>query len=339
MPRPGCRWSTRAAFSPWCCLGAERAALDRRVRATDRLARAGAEHKRRIKDLVRQLMPMTPLGGDLGAADMAVLERFADPNVLGKAGEKRLAAVIAKASNNHRGAGRARERIAAADAALELYAGHPAVAFSDLAAEVVTEVRLLRAVQAELAGHVAEREDTYRWVEEWTLKNVTSEQHPFHIHVNDFQVMSVNGRRGRRTIAWPWRRRSWRGDPGPGGALAAAVDHLDGSTPAAPWTGCPARQESNYQRRAGAGASTYRITSGARPDATHEPITHPATPGPRSEVTCPRNDAAPCRGRSCAPPKRRAEPPERSAPSSTPRSTSAAVPAATRASSPARRWW
>lgn len=30
-------------------------------------------------------------------------------------------------------------------------------------------------------------------VEEWTLKNVTSEQHPFHIHVNDFQVMSVDG--------------------------------------------------------------------------------------------------------------------------------------------------
>ncbi|MDX6647408.1 MAG: hypothetical protein QOK40_3135, partial [Miltoncostaeaceae bacterium] len=30
-------------------------------------------------------------------------------------------------------------------------------------------------------------------VEEWTVRNVTSEQHPFHIHVNDFQVMRVNG--------------------------------------------------------------------------------------------------------------------------------------------------
>ena len=29
--------------------------------------------------------------------------------------------------------------------------------------------------------------------EEWTLVNDTDEQHPFHIHVNDFQVMSVNG--------------------------------------------------------------------------------------------------------------------------------------------------
>jgi len=31
-------------------------------------------------------------------------------------------------------------------------------------------------------------------VEEWTLTNSSTERHPFHIHVNDFQVMSVNGR-------------------------------------------------------------------------------------------------------------------------------------------------
>ncbi len=36
------------------------ASLDRRVRATDRLTRQAAEHKRRLKDLVRQLLPMTP---------------------------------------------------------------------------------------------------------------------------------------------------------------------------------------------------------------------------------------------------------------------------------------
>jgi FtsP/CotA-like multicopper oxidase with cupredoxin domain len=29
--------------------------------------------------------------------------------------------------------------------------------------------------------------------EEWTIKNVTQEEHPFHIHVNDFQIMSING--------------------------------------------------------------------------------------------------------------------------------------------------
>ena len=42
------------------------AALDRRVRACARLTQAGAEHKPRIKDLVRQLMPVTPRG--IGAA-------------------------------------------------------------------------------------------------------------------------------------------------------------------------------------------------------------------------------------------------------------------------------
>jgi FtsP/CotA-like multicopper oxidase with cupredoxin domain len=30
-------------------------------------------------------------------------------------------------------------------------------------------------------------------VEEWTLENQTMEQHPFHIHVNDFRVLSVGG--------------------------------------------------------------------------------------------------------------------------------------------------
>ena len=66
--------------------GAEHAALDRRVRACDRLTQAASRHKVRIKDLVRQLLPMTPLVGDLGVADLAVLERWADPNRLITAG-------------------------------------------------------------------------------------------------------------------------------------------------------------------------------------------------------------------------------------------------------------
>jgi len=158
-----------AGLQPLELPGPERAALDRRVRACDRLTQLGAEHKVRIKDLVRQLMPMTALTGDIGAADLAVLERWADPNALVKAGAKRIGAVIAKASNNHQGPERAEQWLDAARAALELYAGHPAVAFEDLAAEVATEVRLLRATQAELAAHAAEREATYRWVDPGAL--------------------------------------------------------------------------------------------------------------------------------------------------------------------------
>jgi len=152
-------------LQPLALPGAERAALDRRVRACDRLTQVAAEHKRRIKDLVRQLLPMTPLTGDLGVADMAVLERFADPNTLVKAGHRRLTALIVKASNNHQGAERAQQWLDAAQAALDLYGAHPAIAFADLAAEVATEVRLLSAAQTELAGHAAERENAYRWVD------------------------------------------------------------------------------------------------------------------------------------------------------------------------------
>lgn len=60
-----------AGLRPLGLPSAEQAALDRRVRATDRLTRAGAEHKRRIKDLTRQLLPMSPLTGELGVADLA----------------------------------------------------------------------------------------------------------------------------------------------------------------------------------------------------------------------------------------------------------------------------
>jgi len=151
-----------AGLRPLQLPGAERAALDRRVRATDRLTRAGAEHKRRIKDLTRQLLPMSPLSSDLGAADLAVLERYADPRALARAGQARLATLITEASRNHQGAGRARQWLDAAQASLQLYAGHPAIDFTGLAAEIATEVRLLRAIQAELAVHAAERETRYR---------------------------------------------------------------------------------------------------------------------------------------------------------------------------------
>ena len=60
-------------------------------------------------------------------------------------------------------------RLEAARSAIELYAGHPGVAFVDLAAEVATEVRLLPAIQAELAVHATEREEAHRWVDPGAL--------------------------------------------------------------------------------------------------------------------------------------------------------------------------
>jgi len=145
--------------------GRDRASLDRRVRAADRLTRAGAQHKRRIKDLVRTLLPASPLTGDITRADLAVLERYADPNALLRAGKARLTTLIAKASKNHLGAERAHEWLVAARASVALYAGDGAIAFSDLAAEVATEVRVLRATEAELALHTEAREQAYQKVD------------------------------------------------------------------------------------------------------------------------------------------------------------------------------
>lgn len=154
-----------AGLQPLVLPTVERAALDRRVRATDRLTQQGALHKRRIKDLARHLLPMTPLTGELGVTDLVILERYADPNALLRLGLKRLTTLVEKISKGHQGIDRAQQWITAAEASVELYAGHPAVAYADLAAEIATEVRLLRAVQTELANHAAERENAYRWVD------------------------------------------------------------------------------------------------------------------------------------------------------------------------------
>jgi transposase len=145
--------------------GAEAAALDRRVRACDRLTMAASQHKVRIKDLVRQVMPCTPLTGDLGKADLAVLQRWADPRVLLRTGRARLTALIVKTSHGHQGQARAEQWLSAARAAVDLYGDHPAVAFTDLAAEIATEVRLLHAIETELSTHEQERENCYRWVD------------------------------------------------------------------------------------------------------------------------------------------------------------------------------
>jgi Transposase len=52
-----------AGLHPLELPSAERAALDRRVRACDRLTRQAASHKRRVKDLVHQLLPASPSAG------------------------------------------------------------------------------------------------------------------------------------------------------------------------------------------------------------------------------------------------------------------------------------
>lgn len=51
------------SLRPLVLPGADRAALDRRVRACDRLTKEASLHKVRIKDLARQLLPVSPCTG------------------------------------------------------------------------------------------------------------------------------------------------------------------------------------------------------------------------------------------------------------------------------------
>ena len=163
------------------------------MRACGRLTRAASEHKVRIKDLVRQLMPMTPLTGDLGKADLAVLERYADPRALLAAGVAELTRLITTASNKQQGQDRARQWRAAAAAAVELYGDHPAVPYEELAAEVATEVRLLRAIQDELAAHAAAREQHYRQVDPGQLARSL----PGFAEISAPVLVAIMGRPGR----------------------------------------------------------------------------------------------------------------------------------------------
>jgi transposase len=173
--------------------GPAAAALDRRVRACDRLTRAASEHKVRIKDLVRQLMPMTPLTGDLGKADLAVLEHFADPRSLLAADMAGLTRLISVVSNKQQGQLRARQWRDAAAAAVELYGDHPAVPYAELAAEVATEVRLLRSIQEELALHAAAREQYYRMVDPGQLARSL----PGFAEISAPVLVAIMGRPGR----------------------------------------------------------------------------------------------------------------------------------------------
>ncbi len=142
------------------------AALDRRVRVCDRLTKLGAVHKTRLKDLVRQLLPLSPLQGDLTHTDVAVLlETGADPHHLVRLGKARLTRLITQASRGHLGAARAQQWLDAASEAIQLWQDHPAVAFQELAEEVKTEARLLKATEAELCLHAKDREQAYTRVD------------------------------------------------------------------------------------------------------------------------------------------------------------------------------
>ena len=122
-----------------------------------------------------------------------MLEQFADPRALLAAGAAELTRLITSASGHQQGTERALQWRAAAAAAIDLYGDHPAVPFEELAAEVATEVRLLRAIGAELAVHAAAREQHYRQVDPAQLARSL----PGFAEISAPVLVAIMGRPGR----------------------------------------------------------------------------------------------------------------------------------------------
>lgn len=136
--------------------------LNRRVRACHRLSREIGTRKTRIRALVRAMLPMTPLGGDLGKTDLAILERTgADPQRLVEIGLGRLSRLATRASHGHLGKDYAERWLGAAEDALALYEGDEAMAYEDRAAEIMSEVALLHACEAQMEVQERAREAAY----------------------------------------------------------------------------------------------------------------------------------------------------------------------------------
>jgi hypothetical protein len=126
------------------------------VRAVARRTAEIGQRKTRIRALAQALLPtiLTALSDDgPNQTDLAILERYADPRALLAAGPARLTRLITITSRGQLGAAKAQALRVAAAEAVALWERDSAIAIDDLAAEVATELRLLRAAQAERARH------------------------------------------------------------------------------------------------------------------------------------------------------------------------------------------
>jgi transposase len=146
-----------------------RASLDRRVRTCQWLTEQATSYKIRIRDLARQLFPTLNdvLTSELRIADLAVLEQYGDPRALLDAGPDRIAELLAAGRGFPAATAQTRAHgwIGVAQAAVALYGDDPAMPYQDLAAELATQIRLLRGVLAEQRPHEQARERVYRKVE------------------------------------------------------------------------------------------------------------------------------------------------------------------------------
>ncbi len=174
---------------------AARASLDRRVRAVARLTADIGRRKNRIRALAQAMVPTinAALSEGLNHTDLAVLERYADPRALLAAGPARLTRLIATSSRGQLGPAKTQALRTAAAEAVALWDGDSAAALDDLAAEVASEVRLVRAAEAERARHQHARDTALDHVDPAGLAASLPGLGP----VGTAQLVATMGRPGR----------------------------------------------------------------------------------------------------------------------------------------------
>lgn len=89
--------------------------------------------------------------GDYGKAALAVLERWADPRALKRAGRKRITTRMIRVSRGGWREDRADRLLAAADESLELWA-HGGLDFAELAEDIAAEVRVIQSLNTEITN-------------------------------------------------------------------------------------------------------------------------------------------------------------------------------------------
>jgi transposase len=94
----------------------------------------------------------------------AVLERYSDPRALRRLGRQRLTDLVRRVSRGHFAEAKADELLAAADEALSLWAGG-GLDFAELAADIASEIRVVRALGDEISRLDARIEGLYHQID------------------------------------------------------------------------------------------------------------------------------------------------------------------------------
>jgi transposase len=126
--------------------------LKRTVRRRSSLLQRRLGSYQRLDALVEMLGPTygDVLGtGDYSATALAVLERYSDPRALRRLGRQRLTDLLRKISRGHFREDKADELLAAAHEAIQLWAAG-GLDFAELAADIAAEIRVIRALSAEI---------------------------------------------------------------------------------------------------------------------------------------------------------------------------------------------